>query len=340
MLLFLATAVVNTAVLYNSDVTKLDLWVNPINLGVILGGIFFGIGMSFSSCCASGVLTDLSTSLGRALVTLLFFGMGVFLGFPIQASQSWIKKSWFHSTTYDNGVYFPDWFKFDGLDGYLGASLLTGIIALVVIVISKKLNKSEENTITPEDEIKLKKEKYQFFSAQNYNSLFVNKWPMYVTGFIIIIVFMLMMGITKAGWGASTPFGFWFGKLLLVFGVPASSLAEFTMKPEGVYTMPFFSHPINMQNFGILLGGFIYLLYKGELFLSIKAGLKMRFQDVILYAVGGFLMGIGTRFANGCNVGALYTPIANFSLSGWVFFLGLLVGGVAANKFLKRIGKN
>jgi hypothetical protein len=48
-------------------------------------------------------------------------------------------------------------------------------------------------------------------------------------------------------------------------------------------------------------------------------------------------MGLGTRFANGCNVGALYTPIANFSLSGWLFLIAMVAGGVLGSKFKKVV---
>ena len=47
-------------------------------------------------------------------------------------------------------------------------------------------------------------------------------------------------------------------------------------------------------------------------------------------------MGIGTRFANGCNVGALFTPIANFSLSGWIFFIFLVAGAIIGNKVAEK----
>ena len=50
-------------------------------------------------------------------------------------------------------------------------------------------------------------------------------------------------------------------------------------------------------------------------------------------------MGFGTRLANGCNVGALYTPIANFSLSGWIFLIVMVIGGVMGNKFSKAYYK-
>ncbi len=39
--------------------------------------------MTFSVCCASGVLTDVVTGFSRGFVTLIFFGMGVFLGFSL-----------------------------------------------------------------------------------------------------------------------------------------------------------------------------------------------------------------------------------------------------------------
>ncbi|WP_243103841.1 YeeE/YedE thiosulfate transporter family protein [Clostridium sp. JN-1] len=59
-------------------------------------------------------------------------------------------------------------------------------------------------------------------------------------------------------------------------------------------------------------------------------------REVLLFALGGATMGLGTRFANGCNVGALYTPIANFSLSGWVFLIFMVIGGIAGNTLAKR----
>ena len=73
-MMFFLTALMSIAVLFNEDATTFDLWINPINVGLLLGGILFGFGMTFSSCCASGVLTDLVTALPRGLITLIFFG--------------------------------------------------------------------------------------------------------------------------------------------------------------------------------------------------------------------------------------------------------------------------
>ncbi|WP_411024352.1 hypothetical protein, partial [Salmonella sp. s58760] len=88
---------------------------------------------------ASGVLTDLVTALPRGLITLVFFCFGVFIGFPVQNSASWITQSWFTSEVGSKlygGVYLPDMFKFDGLGGYLGALMCTGLLCGIVIWLS------------------------------------------------------------------------------------------------------------------------------------------------------------------------------------------------------------
>jgi uncharacterized membrane protein YedE/YeeE len=361
--MFLGTSVLSIAFLYNADAASYDLWVNQINAGLIIGGIVFGFGMTFSVCCASGVLTDLVTGVSRGFITLIFFGMGVFLGFPFQRAANWvveagiptgwIRDSWFTSETgakLYGGVYLPDLFKWDGLDGYLGATILTAFLCGIVVYMSKKyeVKRKLEGTFTGvESEINQYKKveknseiekEFKLFSEDTYNKLFVKPWTMEVGASVIAILFTLLMGVTKAGWGASTPYGWWFGRFLMNFGVSAESLAEFTNFPVKMYAMPFFNHPINTQNIGIIIGTIICLLLAGTFSSTVKAEIRITPKQALLYAMGGILMGFGTRLANGCNVGALYTPIANFSLSGWVFFPALVLGGVLGNKVAKKIG--
>ena len=154
---------------------------------------------------------------------------------------------------------------------------------------------------------------------------------------VIIAVFTVLMGVTKGGWGASTPYGIWFGKALMIFGVSPETLADISNKAVKAYTAPFFESGINVQNIGIALGTLVCLLLAGSFREVFMSELKISAKDVVLFAVGGFLMGYGTRLANGCNVGALYTPIANFSLSGWVFLVFLVAGGILGNKVAEKV---
>lgn len=354
MIMFVITAIVSIAFLFNG-VEGFDLWINPINFGLVLGGLFFGFGMTFSVCCASGVLTDLVTGLPRALITLVFFGMGVFVGFPLQSSKTWITDSLFTTVSGANsygGVYLPDLFINDGLNGYLGASIVTIVFALIAIAIAYKYEnyRKKKNTYTgvcseleqysiEDKETTDKDYTINLFSEKGYKKLFVTPWKLETGAAVIAGIFTLLMGVTKAGWGASTPYGFWFGRLLTVFGVSPEAVAEFSTKPVKVYTMPFFDHPINVQNVGIVLGTLICLLLAGNFVKLFTSELKITPKAAALFAMGGLFMGLGTRFANGCNVGALYTPIANFSLSGWIFLVFLVLGGIVGNKVAAKIAK-
>lgn len=349
MFLFFITSLLTTAFLFKADPASYDLWVNPINIGLILGGVLFGFGMSFSSCCASGVLTDLVTGLPRALITLIFFAIGIFLGFPIQRTAGWVKNSWFTTPVGEKlygGVYLPDLFKWDGAEGYVGALILTAIFCGIVVWVAYayERKRKENNTYTGHTMEKVQDEKdnfdskdYKFLSEANYNRMFAKPWTLVQGSVVIAVLFTLLMGITKAGWGASTPYGLWFGKVLMVFGISPESLAEFTKMPIQAYTKPFFEHGVSVQNFGILVGTAIYLLTAGIFKKTFMSEMNITGKQVLLYALGGITMGLGTRFANGCNVGSLYTPIANFSLSGWIFLIVMVLGGILGNKFAKKL---
>ena len=343
MILFVGTAIVSVCFFIGQDPTEYDLWVNPINLGLILGGLLFGFGMAFSSCCASGV-----TGLPRAFITLIFFGMGVYLGFPVQNSASWVKDTMISTGTFENGVFLPDLFKWDGLEGYLGAIIVTIILACLTIWVAKLYEEKRKanNTYTGVDTEILQEKKHEekgefkLFSEATYEKLFVRPWTLATGALVIGGIFILLMGVTKAGWGASTPYGFWFGRALVAVGVSPESVATFAGKPVEMFTAPFFSNGMNVQNFGIILGTLVALLLAGSFKKTFKAGLQISFKEALLYIVGGFAMGFGTRLSNGCNVGALYTPIANLSLSGWIFLVFLVAGGVLGNIVYKKIMGN
>lgn len=349
-LMFFVTAVVSAGVLMNSDLTGYGLWINPINIGLLLGGILFGFGMSLSSCCATGVLTDLVIGLPRAFITLVFFGIGVYLGFPIQNTASWVKNSWVTSTTgaalKKGGVFLPDLFQWDGFNGFLGALVLTGIFCLIIVYFAYRYEKKRKiaNTYVGVDSENMQNagqpldvKNYKFFSKETYYQIFAKPWTLKQGAVVLAILFGVLLGVTKAGWGASTPYGLWFGKLLMLFGVSPDAVASFAqMKPDS-FVQPFFQNSASVQNLGIILGTLIYLLMAGVFTRTFKEGLSITWKDGLIFALGGLSMGIGTRVGNGCNVGALYSPIATFSLSGWVYLVFLVLGGILGNMFFKKV---
>jgi len=349
LFMFFITAVLMTAFLFGKDPASFNLWIKPINIGLMLGGFLFGFGMSISVCCASGVLTDLPQALPRAFTTLIFFMVGTFIGFPVQYTANWVQKSWV--STYIGyrtmgGVFLPDLFQGDGFEGYLGALIVFGAICLVISILAyyyekrKKISgqysgleieKVQEN-LEPMD---LKK--FKLFSADTYYHLFEKPWTLKQGAIALAIIVTLMMGITGYGWGVSRAYGIWFGKILMLFGISAEAIAEFAKVSAETFATPFFEHQTSVQNFGILVGAIIYLLTAGRFMEFFSSELNITKKQGLMYALGGLSMGFGTRVAQGCNVGALFTPISNFSLSGWVFLIFMIIGGIISNKFSEKV---
>lgn len=351
LFMFLITAIANVAFIAGAkNITDLKLEINPINIGLIIGAIFFGFGMSLSSCCATGTLTDLATDLPRAGVTIIFFTIGVFLGFPLQNTQSWIRGSWFTSATgslFTKGVFIPDWFKWDHTGGYLGAVIFTALLVGLFCYLSYLYEKKRRDSNNYCD---VDTEKYQNNTVVDsingydhnslYDRLFLKPWTLTQGAVGMTICFALLMGITKGGWGASTPYGVWFGKIVNLFGVSTASLASFTHLPEATFSMPWLANPITVQDLGIFLGSLIFILTAGLWTKTVHSITHLNLRNSILFALGGFTMGFGTRMSNGCNVGALYTPITQFSLSGWIFFVFLVLGAIIGNMLFKRVMHN
>jgi len=332
MWMFLLTAIFSSFLLYdNTELYSLNIY--PINAGLIIGGLLFGFGMALSSCCATGSLTDLAGGFSRASTTIFFFSIGVFLGFNTQGTASLVRKSWLSSETGElskGGVFFPDLFLFDGLNGYLGAIILTALLSYAITVLAKKYEKklglidiSEKKRETPS----------KFFT---YETIFIKPWSMKISTVIISLLFIALLEVSGKGWSATSPFGVWFAKLLMLGGASAESISEFTTRPTAFFTQSLLEYGTSLQNFGIIIGTVLALLLAGTFNQKFLAGLKITKKAFFIYAFGGFIMGFGTRMSNGCNVGALYTPISEFSLSGWIYLIFVVVGGFAGNAFIKR----
>jgi len=314
MIMFSLTAFLNIVLLYGQT-DNYNLGIFPINMGLIIGGLMFGFGMALSSCCATGSLTDLASGFSRASVTIFFFAMGVFLGFYTQITASWLKISWFTSeigSYFKQGVFLPDLFRFDGFNGYLGAMVLTLIFAFIVVKLAESYEKKVSGKI----------------------ALLPNN--MKISVIIISILFFILLYNTQKGWSATTSFGLWFGHMLMFFGIDVDTLVEFTHKPAEFFNTPILEHSTSVQNFGIVLGSVLVLVFNGSFKDRFISGLKITPKGFFTFAFGGFIMGFGTRLSHGCNVGALYTPIAEFSLSGWVYLVFVVTGGLAGNYVLKK----
>ncbi len=335
LVMFVLTSITTAFFIYDNEIAyRLNIY--PINFGLILGGLMFGFGMTFSSCCATGSLTDLSSGFSRAIISVLFLSAGVFLGFNTQATSSLVTESYLTSPIgkeFQGGVFLPDLFSFDGFNGYLIAIIVTVALSSVVIYLARLYEKKYYAKYglpqMPE-----KKKRLEGKEAL-LETLFVTPWKMRVSIVIITLLFASLLFLYDKGWSASSAFGLWFAKLLMFLGVSPDWIVSFTHKSSEYIMTPLLEDGTSVQNFSIILGSFFYLLLAGKFKNKFTAGLNLSMKDFLVFAFGGFIMGFGTRLSNGCNVGALYTPIAEFSLSGWLYLIVVVIGGFTGNWFVK-----
>ncbi|HHT50115.1 MAG TPA: YeeE/YedE family protein [Eubacteriaceae bacterium] len=292
--------------------------VHFLNISTILGGFLFGIGMMIAGGCASGTLTDMGEGAIRAVIALIFFIIGTLPGLVIKGllDNSALGKIGIK-------VYLPD------VIGYIGSVLLSLLILFGLFILTKKyeaFRKKEgfyEELTYETIEKSLPKEE-----ANIYHKVFVERWSFLKGGIILAILFAIIQLTTGHSWGITAGFTNWGVGFLQSLGVKFTSPAFQTT--VNTVNNGLLKDTVGMRNLGILLGAAISFLLAGRF----KFDFDFKVKDGLFYAFGGLLMGFGARLSGGCNVGALYSGIGNFSLAGWVYFIFLALGGIFALKVL------
>jgi len=77
-----------------------------------------------------------------------------------------------------------------------------------------------------------------------------------------------------------------------------------------------------MMSIGIILGAAILANINREFKWKLPS-----METAVFAIVGGLLMGIGARVGMGCNVGAFFAAVTNGDLTGWIFLVGMAIGG-------------
>ena len=175
---------------------------------------------------------------------------------------------------------------------------------------------------------------FETIKENNYYKLwFKDAWP-YLTGAVLLSVFQIVTLATSGNpWGVSGVLANWGAWIYQAIGGSVEKWYYFSSEgAQRVLQNGFLKDPGSMRNLGIITGAlFSSLIASGFKFKKIKT-----VRQVVAAILGGLLMGYGARIAFGCNIGALYSGIASFSVSGWVFGIFLFLGAVVGSKLLVK----
>lgn len=295
------------------------------NIGTVLGGMFFGIGMMFSGGCASGTLTDMGEGEGRAWLTILFFILG---SLPGEWARSIIDNHQIGKIGLQ--AYLPDTF------GYFGA-LAISLLGLAIIYFMTLIYERKRHRAGTSADIFGDWEPFEKRIAQNdssysrtdklYHKLFIERWTFMRTGLLLALAWIFILVSQGKAWGVTSAFSYLAAYSANLIGIQFNNphLAEISTSASANGLL---ADGGTIRNLGLVLGALIAFLLAGRF----KWQMKFTLKDSAYFIIGGLLMGFGARLAKGCNAGALYSGISTFSISGWVFLVAMTLGGLFALK--------
>lgn len=87
-------------------------------------------------------------------------------------------------------------------------------------------------------------------------------------------------------------------------------------------------NPALWMSFGIIFGAMVMSLLNKEFKFKVPKG-----ELIVWGLAGGLLMGLGSRPALGCNIGAFFIRVAGGDPSGWLYGIGMVTGAFFGVKF-------
>ncbi len=153
-------------------------------------------------------------------------------------------------------------------------------------------------------------------------SSILNTWPWYITGPLIGLFVPFLLVVSNKLLGISSSFQHICSIVLNTKKFSVSGYNAASNRWKFLFVI------------GILLGGLfckVLLTNPGTTFLPEN---YYTAKGLTLLFAGGFLVGFGTRYANGCTSGHSISGISTFQLSGLIATVSFFIGGLIYTHFL------
>jgi uncharacterized membrane protein YedE/YeeE len=273
--------------------------VSPAGVSVLLGAFLFGLGMQLGGGCASGTLFAVGGGNTRMLVTLLFFIVGGVLGtytfgwwstLPALPPISLVKR----------------W----GVAEALVANLAVfALIAWLTLVLEKRRHGRVLATTT---------------GTSRPPALLRGPWPLVAGGVALVLLNFADMALVGRPWGITSAFALWGAKVMQSFGMDVSSW-PFWAAQKAALAAPVSHDATTITDIGIMVGALAAASAAGKF----DPLWKVPARSLAGAVAGGLLLGLGSRMAYGCNIGAYFSGILSGSLHGWLWLVAAFAGSAA-----------
>jgi len=293
----------------------------------ILGGVLFGIGMTFASGCGNKTLIRIG---GGNIKSIFVFIMIAIIAYYMVDPYKELPSTWYQNyftpwlgqasislnTPQDLGSIAGNWFSVDAMTMRIILGSIVAIIALRYIFKDADFRKNGDN----------------IFSGVAIGLIVLLAW--YVTSNVAVS--------TEDGAFSLTQFyGEWDMMMDTEVGKPKNGSTNlqsqsFTfISPIGQmfgyfgssFSSAFLTFGV-VSVFGVITGSFIWTMVTR----SFRVEWFNSFKDFYMHMIGGVLMGFGGVLALGCTVGQGITGVSTLALGSFIAFISIVFGSALTMK--------
>ncbi|MFB6146192.1 MAG: YeeE/YedE family protein [Halobacteriaceae archaeon] len=322
-------------------------WIPPWGLASLFGGFVFGVGMTMAGGCASGTLYRAGQGYLQFWITLLFMGVG-YVAFAYTFPT--LRSVYFEPLRFGDGATLYLLFPWSPAVTGLGVVAL-GVLAYAAVIGWAALPEEPREgaptgdvaSATPVGSLRPLSAVVvglrQFAAGTRaYLRGFVTddrsalerlrgSWDARTAGLGLALTASVWFWVYGA-WAITGSEAKWTGWLLSKAGVDAAGVQYW----GSVLFRGDISVTVDMLMVASLIAGsFLAAVASGDF--RIRYPKVGRLHNPI---VGGFLMGIGSRLAPGCNIANLFSGVALLSLHSFLAGAGIVLGAYVMTHWLYR----
>ena len=298
----------------------------PFGFSTLIAGTIFGIGMVTAGGCVSGTIYRIAEGYIASIVTMI----GIFIG-TIILIVSW-DFWWDTFISNEPKVFLPSTQSI----GY-GFSLLITILAIVLVYLIVVFieTRSGVGSYTVSKKADLEPKTFRKNILESIDNIFSKSWTAYsggiALGFIGIIYFLFHSppGVT----GEIMKQSMNISEAVKLSDGPLKGIASLSGCLGSTMESGIISHTF-VSTVGVFFGALVSALLSQEFKIRTPKEPKRYLQSLC----GGVLMGYSASLGIGCTIGAFFSAIPSFSLSGWLFGISLGLGAYLGTKLIKVIG--
>ncbi len=274
----------------------------------ILGGIIFGIGMTFASGCGNKTLVRLGGGNMKSVFVILAMGITaylmIFTNFSYTAFLSWMEPA------------FID-LSLRGVENQGLGTVLAGIVG------------SDPQTTTTIVALILGSLLVLWaFLSTDFRGDFDNILGGFVVALVVVGAWWVTTGVLgqslleEAEMMDERPFAI--GAQSFTFAQPAGHFIRWV---ETGFSSNLLTFAL-IAGFGVIVGSFLYSL----LFKKLRIEWFASWKDFFTHMIGGLLMGIGAVLAMGCTIGQAVTGASTLAIGSFLTFFAIVFGSALTLK--------